>query len=48
MFVDLNVVDVIIFDNLIVLNNFFLWEFVNEYVIGKEGRKKFLVINEMG
>ncbi|MCH2047929.1 MAG: site-2 protease family protein [Trichodesmium sp. ALOHA_ZT_67] len=48
MLADLNAVDAIIPDNPIVSNNLSLREFVNEYVIGKEGRKKFLVINEMG
>ncbi|ABG52315.1 MAG: site-2 protease family protein [Trichodesmium sp. St16_bin4-tuft] len=48
MLADLNAVDAIIPDNPIVSNNLSLREFVNEYVIGKEARKKFLVINEMG
>ena len=48
MLADLNAVDAVIPDNPIVSNNLSLREFVNEYVIGKEARKKFLVINEMG
>lgn len=43
---DLTAIDAIIPDNPIVSENLSLREFVNEYVIGKESRKQFLVTNE--
>ena len=45
---DLTAVDAIVPQNLIVSENLSLREFVNEYVIGKESRKQFLVIDEVG
>ena len=45
---DLTAVDAIIPNNPIVSENLSLREFVNEYVIGKESRKEFLVTDEAG
>lgn len=45
---DLTAVDAVIPNSPIVSENLSLREFVNEYIIGKEGRKKFLVTDEVG
>ncbi len=45
---DLTAVDAIVPNNPIVSENLSLREFVNEYIIGKESRKQFLVTDEAG
>ena len=45
---DLTAADAIVPNNPIVSENLSLREFVNEYIIGKESRKQFLVTNEVG
>ncbi|MEM1172232.1 MAG: site-2 protease family protein [Cyanobacteria bacterium P01_H01_bin.35] len=45
---DLTAVDAIVPNNPIVSENMSLREFVNEYIIGKETRKEFLVTDELG
>ncbi len=45
---DLTAVDAIVPNNPIVSENLSLREFVNEYIIGKESRKEFLVTDEVG